>query len=97
MNRQRVLKRRAGRNGVGIMRSMSEAAKGWDVVDSFGPLGLALTKRAAINQAAQMVAKKPKSRMYGTDASGMWHRWNCEKVASPYVASKPCECQRLVV
>lgn len=96
MNRQRVLKQRAARNGVGVMRSM-DVAKAWDVVDSCGPHGAILTKRAAINLAAQMTAKKQKTRMYGTDATGMWHRWNCEKVACATVISHPCKCQRLVV
>lgn len=97
MNRQRVLKQRAARNGVGIMHSMDGSTKGWDVADSCGPHGLALTRREAISRAAQMGTKKPKFRLYGTDASGMWHRWNCEKVACLHVASKPCKCQRLVV
>lgn len=95
MNRLRVLKQRAAREGIGMMRN-ADAGKAWDVVDSCGPRGEALTYRAAVNLAAA-IAKKQKSRMYGTDASGKWHRWNCEKVAAPFVKSRPCDCSRLVV
>ena len=96
MNRHRLLKQRAARNGVFVMRSI-ESNKGWDVVDTCGPHGATLTKRAAINLATRMTAQMHKSRMYGTDSSGQWHRWNCEKVAAPCVASRRCNCQRLVV
>jgi hypothetical protein len=77
MNRQRVLKQRAARNGVFVMRALDAAPNQWDVVDSCGHHGGKLTKRAAINLAAKITAKQHKFRMYGTDIAGTWHRWNC--------------------
>jgi hypothetical protein len=96
MNRLQVLKQRAARAGIGILRS-PDPRKGWDVVDSCGPRGLSLTRREAIVLASGIALHKPKIRMYGTDVKGQWHRWNCEKVAAPSVKPTSCQCGRLVV
>lgn len=95
MNRLRVLRQRAVRNGVFPMRSM-ESTKLWDIVDSCGPRGLELTKREAINLAGRIAVRKEKMRVYLSDIDGVWHRSSCEKVASQHAAPvHPCDCRRL--
>jgi len=96
MNRKKMRQQRAARKGVYVIRAL-DGQMGWDIVDSSGPRGLIVTKREAINVATRITAKTIKTRMYGSDVSGQWHRWNCEKVAAPFVDRRPCKCQRLVV
>lgn len=96
MNRLQVLKQRAAKRGVGIMRSMTNPGA-WDVVDSCGPRGLELSRRGAIQFAACCALRIPKVRVYQTDADGRWHRGTCEKVAHASTKSHPCNCGRLVV
>lgn len=94
MNRKQLLKQRAARNNVFIYRR--DDGK-YDIVDSCGPRDLILTKRTAINMAAQIVRRKQKVRVYVTTKDGQHHRWNCEKVATTGVESFPCKCSRLVI
>jgi len=96
MNRLKLRKRRAEKHGLAIMHSETKP-KAWDVVDAGGPLGLTLTRREAINFAATVAAQYVKSAIYGQDATGMWHRWNCERIAYAHTKSKPCKCDYLVV
>lgn len=96
MNRLQVLKQRAARSGIYIMRAMTNS-EAWDVVDSYGPRGLELSRRSAINFATSCALRTLKLRVYVTDAAGQWHRASCEKVAHPSVKSHPCNCGRLVV
>lgn len=95
MNRCKRLKQRARRNGVFVIRAL-DGKKGWDVVDACGPRGLVLPERAALNLAVQ-AAQQCRTRVYVADSALMWHRWNCEKVASSSVAARPCKCQYLKV
>lgn len=93
MNRLRILKQRAARQNLGIIKSLT-GEKGWDTVDSCGPAGLLLTKRAAINLIGS--CKPSKIKVYVRQASGMWHRGGCEVVAPAFAAvRRPCNCQRL--
>ena len=96
MNRLRVLKQRAAKNGIFVIRALDNASR-YDIVDSCGPQGWQLSKREACYYAARAASKPPKTRMYATSIDGKWHRWNCEKVAAPFVTAKPCKCARLVV
>lgn len=94
MNRKRLLKQRAARKNVFIYRR--DDGK-YDIVDSCGLRDLALTKRTAINMAAQIVLHAPKIRVYITTKSGAVHRGDCEQVAPAFAKSRPCKCDRLVI
>lgn len=97
MNRKTYLKQRAARRGLYVARSWDNP-KTWDVIDNCGPCGLQLTYREAVNRADAAARVQHKSRMYGTDAQGKWHRSHCEKVAPKFASHiTPCKCHYLVV
>lgn len=98
MNRLRVLKQRATRAQIGIMRHLDDPLF-WDVIDSCGPRGLRLSRRSAINFAGAIASRgRPNIKAYLTDSKGQWHRGDCVEVANRHtIAPKPCDCSRLVV